>query len=149
MRTCLLLLFFAIAVACLAAQDPYIRKCTEPELRQVEKEAVTLRTWDALHDSYRKYRHCEDVDAAEGYSESKARVLVDHWDTLPRAAQLIRTDKSFRNFVLVDATMDTADIKKIKQNATHNCPSGVDNLCKELIRTADEALEENATVQKH
>jgi hypothetical protein len=143
-----LLLFFAVFVTLVAAQNPQRQVCTYAERRQVEKEAMTLRTWDALYHSYRKFRHCEDVDAAEGYSESKARVLVDHWDTLPRAAQLIRQDKSFRGFVRVDATMDTADVEKIKQNATHSCPAGLSALCKELIRTADEALEENAAAQK-
>lgn len=149
MRAHPLVLFVAVTVAYAAAQNPHGRVCTESQRQQVEKEAVKLRTWDALYDSYRRYRHCENVDAAEGYSESKARVLVDHWDTLPRVAQLINRDNTFRSFVRVDATMDTADVEKIKQNATHNCPAGLNALCRELIRTADQAIEENAAVQKH
>lgn len=38
----------------------------------------------------------------EGYSESVARILVDHWNTLPRFAQLASHDAGFHPFLIAD-----------------------------------------------
>jgi hypothetical protein len=124
------------------------KPCTEAERLQVEKEAVTLRTWDALYKSYRKFRHCDDVDAQEGYSESEARILADRWETLPRLAQLIDVDKSFGRFVGLDATMDMKDVAKIRVNAVKRCPAGLARICSKLKKDADEAIAEDAYYHK-
>ena len=129
-----------------AQQEP----CSEAEHLQVEGEADTLRSWDALFRSYRLYEHCRDVDAAEGYSESVARILVDHWETLPRLSELMKNDKSFRHFALshVDATLDMRDVRRIRTNAIQRCPEGLTELCQELRKGADAAIEEDASVRK-
>ena len=139
----ILLTFSAFHVA-LGQPSP----CTETQHRQVEIEAVNLRTWDALYSSYRKYKHCGDVEAAEGYSESKARILADHWETLPRLAQLIEKDKSFGKFVALDATMNMADVAKIKELATTRCPTGLSKLCAKLNKDAEEAIAEDTSSRK-
>jgi hypothetical protein len=125
------ILFYTMAIA---QQKP----CTQAQNIQAEEESDTLRNWDALYKSYRAYEHCRNVSAAEGYSESIARILVDHWQTLPRLAQLSRQDKRFAAFVRVDETMASEDVAKIKDNAIHHCPSGLSKLCDKLRREADE-----------
>src|SRR6516225_7917663 len=100
---------FAVALLVMPIAVPVhsqSKPCTRAEQIQVENEAVNLRTWDSLYKSYKRYGHCDDVDAAEGYSESIARILADHWETLPRLAELIQKDRSFGRFVGLDATMD-------------------------------------------
>ena len=84
----------------------------------------------------------------EGYSESIARILVDHWETLPRLAQLIDQDKSFGAFVGLGATMNMDDVAKIKLNAAQRCPGGLANLCAKLRKDADEAIAEDASAKK-
>jgi hypothetical protein len=126
------------------------KQCTPAEYRQVESEAVTLRTWDAVFKSYRHFKHCvNDADAEEGYSESIARILTDHWETLPRLAQLIRIDSEFGAFVGLDATMDMDDVAKIKDNALHHCPAGLGIICTKLSKDADTAIAEDAAVRRH
>jgi len=124
------------------------KPCTPRDRLQVEKEASILRTWDSLYRSYKRYRQCDDVDAAEGYSESKARILADHWETLPRLAELIQKDRSFSRFVGLDATMDMQDVAKIKRLATTHCPAGLKELCAKLRHDADDAIAEDAAVRK-
>jgi len=136
-------MLFAVSVT--SQQKP----CTNAEHLQVEKEAVTLRTWDSLYRSYKRYGHCDDVDASEGYSESIARILADHWETLPRLGELIQKDKSFGRFVGLDATMDMGDVAKIKELATTRCPPGLESLCSKLKHDADEAIAEDASARKH
>jgi hypothetical protein len=146
MRTLALALIAAVAFSG-SAETPK-RICSEAEQMQVEKEAVTLRSWDAFYKSYRRYRHCDDVSAAEGYSESIARILADHWRTLPRLKQLIDRDKAFGNFVTINASMNIEDVAKIRDYATNRCPAGLTALCAKLKRQTDNAIAEHASFHK-
>ncbi len=140
-------LFAICALSCGGAQAQQ-KPCNRTEYQQAEKEAVNLRSWDALYKSYRLYGRCNDVDAAEGYSESVARILVDRWETLLRLSELAEKNKNFRDFVLgrVDATLDMRDVQKIHTKAIQHCPTGLRELCKSLQRQAEIAIEEDASV---
>jgi hypothetical protein len=119
----------------IAQQTP----CSDTEAQRAEVEADTFRSWDDLYKSYRLYRRCDDGAIGEGYSESVARILVDHWITLPKLAHLARKDADFRTFVLkhVDETLNKSDVDKIKANAKNRCPSGLHHLCDDLRKQAE------------
>jgi hypothetical protein len=121
--------------------------CTDAEGQRALNQADTLRSWDALYKSYRLYRACDDGAIAEGYSESVARILVDHWSTLPRLAYLARNNVKFRQFVLghVDATLDMGDVQKIRTKAKTQCPRGLRDVCDNLANRANYALKEDAS----
>jgi hypothetical protein len=148
MQKVLPLAFIVCALSCGVAQSQQ-QPCTQAENLQAENEAVTLRTWDALYKSYRLYAHCNNVDAAEGYSESVARILTDRWETLHRFSQLAVKDRSFRDFVLshVDATLEMGDVEKIRTNAIQHCPAALSELCKDLRKEAEAAIQEDASVK--
>lgn len=129
-----LLIFGASLTIGHARQGP----CGAEEGKLAEADAETLRDWDSLQKSYAQYNNCDDGAIAEGYSESVARILVDHWETLPRLADLGKKNHSFQAFVLkhVDATINSDDIKKIAENAKTRCPSGLGGLCDDLKKQA-------------
>jgi len=120
------------------------RPCSDTENRQAENEEP--RRWDELYRVYKQYGRCNNVSAAEGFSESVARILVDHWDTLPRLARL-SANHGFRRFVLghVDATLDMEDVRRISVKATESCPQGLRPLCRDLKVQADAAIDEDAS----
>lgn len=124
-------LFFtaAVTIAC-ARQGP----CSADEAKLADTEAETLRDWDSLYKSYSQFDNCDDGAIAEGYSESVARILVNHWDTLPRLAELAKSTPAFRAFVVkhVDPTLNTDDLKKIAELAKTHCPNGLRELCGDL-----------------
>lgn len=124
-----------------AAQRP---GCSEAQASRAEDEADDLKSWDALHKSCKLYRGCDDGAIAEGYSDSVAKILANHWDTLLRLDTLSRGDAGFRKFVLrhIDATGDTKDLEKIAESAKRECPEGLGALCAEISNSADEALSE-------
>src|SRR5689334_21589902 len=101
-------------VALFAGRAAYAQNhaCTSLEGRHALEEADTLRSWDALYKSYRTFGHCDDGAIGEGYSESVARILADHWDTLPRFVQLAGKDAAFQAFVIrhLDATLNIDDL---------------------------------------
>jgi hypothetical protein len=142
-------LCFLVCCAAQAQQKP----CSQAEQDQVGNEAGSLRSWDALYKSYRQFRRCwnhaDNVDADEGYSESIARILADHWETLPRLAQLIKKDAGFGTFAGLSATMNMDDVAKIRDKALHHCPAGLSGLCAKLKKEADMAIAEDAEVKKH
>jgi hypothetical protein len=123
------------------------RPCTEVESRRALDEAGVLRSWYALYRSYKSYRQCDDGAIGEGYSESVARILVDHWNTLPQLARLARNDADFRAFVIghVDATLNMDDVEKIRRNAKAQCPARLRIVCNDLAKQADSALKEDAS----
>ena len=114
-------------------------RCRNADSRRAEVQAENLRSWDGLYKSYRLYRQCDDGAIGEGYSESVARILVDHWMTLPRLAQLARKDDEFRRFVLkhVDETLNHEDVKSIRANAENVCPTRLRHLCDDLMKQAE------------
>jgi hypothetical protein len=104
---------------------------------KAEEETDKLQTWGALYQSYRRHADCDDGAVAEGYDEVVARLLRDHWDTLPQFAVLFEKDQRFKAFVLRHVSLtslDTNDLKKVGTNAVEHCPIGQDNLCKDLRR---------------
>lgn len=125
-------------------------RCTQAELDRAEVEAGELRAWDALYRSYKLYARCNDVSAAEGYSESVARILVDHWRTLPRLAEIAHRDEGFLSFVLggVNATLDMKDVARIRLSATKACPQRLGYLCAALVKRAVLAKAEDDSVRQ-
>jgi hypothetical protein len=123
------------------------RGCGDVEGQHVFDEAITLRSWDAPYKSYKLYRQCGDGAVGAGYSESVARILSDHWNTLPELARLARKDSQFRAFVIghVDAALTMDDVRRIRTNAKTQCPMGVRTVCNDLAKQADAALKEDAS----
>ena len=113
--------------------------CSDSDARRAAAETDTIRDWGALYKSYRLYHACDDGGIAEGYSEATARILVDHWNTLPRLAYHAKRDPNFWRFVLkhVDETLDVSDVEKIRANTKEKCPTGLRVLCDELAKKAD------------
>ena len=118
--------------------------CKTADAEAAEKEADRLRSWHALHKSFLRFRQCDDGAIAEGCSESVARILVDHWDSLPRLGSISKKDNRFLQFVMnhVDATLDIKDIKTIRTNAVRHCSPERHELCHELKVAADKAQHE-------
>jgi hypothetical protein len=121
------------------------RTCTGSAARHALDEAVRLRSWQALYHSYRLYRQCDDGAIGEGYSESVARILVDHWESLQQLDDIVSTDPGFRSFVLghLDATLNMADVERVRKEAQNQCPTRLRVLCSELIKQTNSAIKES------
>ncbi len=115
------------------------RPCSDADAQRAESEADMFRSWNTLYHSYELYHQCDDGAVSEGYSESVARILVDHWETLPQLAQLAKKNPGFRHFILkhVDETLDVNDVRTISANAKTRCPNALQVLCEELRKQAD------------
>ena len=144
-RKWIIAISFSFLVTVLSARTAYAEKkpCTSEESRRAFDQADTLRSWDALYRSYKTFGNCDDGAVGEGFSESVARILVEHWDTLFRLAQIARKDGAFREFVTrhVDATLNMDDVEKIKEDARKHCPPGQRTVCTDLAKQADYALQ--------
>lgn len=138
---------FFLALLSGQAARAQVQPCTTVKAQRASDKADTLRSWDALHSSYKEFRNCDDGAIAEGYSESVARILADHWSTLRRFAQLAHTDPPFRAFVIrhIDATLNMDDVEKIKKAALTKCPTGLQTACSDIAKQTDFALKDAAS----
>jgi hypothetical protein len=143
-RKWLIAISFSFLVTVLSVQTAYAEKksCTSEESRRALDQADTLRSWDALYRSYKTFGNCDDGAVGEGFSESVARILVEHWNTLSRLAQIAKKDGAFREFVIrhVDGTLNMDDVEKIKKDARKQCPTEQQTICMDLAKQADYAL---------
>lgn len=129
----------ATLTACLflAGVSPSVAQtdaCPSEMAMKAESESSTLKTWQAVFESYKKYKRCDDGAIAEGYSSSVATLLAHHWNNLGELTRLNKQDAEFKKFVLhhVDETMSFDQATMIKQNTAQRCPSGAKELCAEV-----------------
>jgi hypothetical protein len=115
--------------------------CDEQTEVRADAEADTLKSWQAIHDSFLRYRLCDEGSIAEGYANSVVMMLVERWDQLPSLQTLIVQDDSFHKFIFrhIDATSSPQQLATIAKNAKHRCPKGLVKLCADIRRKALEA----------
>ena|SRR5581483_9214472 len=105
---------------------------------------TSQESWQALYSSFRLYHNCDDGIFAEAYSDSIARLLVDHWGRFRQFALLSQKDSRFRRFVLrhIDSTLDDDDLRTIGKNPRSRCLNGQHELCNDVRKQANLALQE-------
>jgi hypothetical protein len=120
----------------------YGKTCTEQEVIAADEAIDHLDTWSKVNEMSSQYAHCDEGEIAEGNSEAVARLLVNHWRTLPQLGVLIRHDPSLKDFVLrhINTTLDTDDLSRIATLSRSSCPTGMRSLCRELANTTEKAL---------
>ncbi len=128
-----LILFFMTSAF---ADHAAIKKCTQAEATQAEKEADSLKDWDQVYRAYKRFSHCDDGAIAEGYSDSVTKLLADDWKSFNRLLVLTNRNRGFRSFVLkhVDESAPGDSLAKIANNARSECPAGGRNLCLSIAK---------------
>jgi hypothetical protein len=146
----LLFLVLAMCTSVCGTAQSATKPCSEAQNRRAEQESDHLHSWTELLRYYRLYGHCDDVDAGEGVSDSVAKVLAHHWETLQQVSQLLATDRGFRRFIIfsVNATDDMDDVRKIRASTIDRCPTGLHEFCKDLGAQADQSIKEDAVAHK-
>lgn len=134
-------LCFVLALGLGGACHARAKACSPKEAEAADAAVDGLDSWTNVERAYKKYGHCDDGSIAEGNSEAVARLLVDHWNTLPLLAALVKRDPAFKRFVLrhIDTTLETDDLDRIGIFASTQCPPGSAPLCRELLQTAARA----------
>lgn len=126
-QTAMALLVFGALLGAEAAPQ----KCTREDAIKAETSASTLKTWQDVYSSYRRYKQCDDGAISEGYSASVADLLATHWDRVGELAKLSNAHPDFERFVLrhIDETMTMDQGNAIKDNAGRKCPAGARHTC--------------------
>jgi hypothetical protein len=130
MRMAMLVLALAFGRYALA-QEGAKRPCTEAEAAQAEKEVDSLKTWEDVYQSYKRFSQCDDGAIGEGYSDAVGKLLSDEWGRLPRLANLTNRDRGFEHFVLkhIDESLADDTLLKISRHARSECPVSGKKLC--------------------
>jgi len=113
--------------------------CTQADAIAAETQAQAT-TWPDMYASFRRYVQCDDGSVAEGFSNSVALLLSEHWDKIEELAKMGRAHHSFERFVLrhTDVTMTLDQANLIKRKAHDECPAGAKELCGRILKRMDE-----------
>ncbi|NHZ60776.1 hypothetical protein [Massilia genomosp. 1] len=133
----------AALLLCLSASPAvHAKKCTISQANAAEDLVDHLDNWEKIAQARKRFGHCDDGSIAEGMSEAVARVLVDHWDTLPTAAKLMGQDRALKPFVIrhLNTTLNGEDMEKLQALASSSCRPELKRLCADLHTAAAEAL---------
>jgi len=114
--------------------------CVE-EVAAIDAAMAGFHSWGGLHAAMLRFEGCDDGAIAEGYSDSVAKLLADHWERLSDLRELIEVDPFFQRFVVshIDATADDRDLARIVVAAKERCPENVKALCDEIGAAAERA----------
>ena len=128
------LVLFFITSAC--ASDAATKKCTKAEAMEAEKEADSLKDWDQVYRSFKRFSQCDDGAIAEGYSESITKLLVEDWKSSKRLLVLANRSRTFRRFVLkhIDETVPGDRLASIANDGRSEWPAESRNLCLSIAK---------------
>lgn len=113
--------------------------CSQATMNRLEAESDNISDWSKLRIFYHRYRAChvDDAEVTGGVSESVARILTDHWETLPAASKLFKQDPAFETFTLagINITDSTDDLDRIDKLAAEQCPTNLHVLCRKIRKS--------------
>ena len=143
MRACLAVAISLATTSTITAQGRHAParppRCSQQTLEKLESESDNIRDWPTLRTFFHRYSGChvDDAEVTEGVSESVARMLIDHWDALPKASELFKQDAPFEKFALagINITDLTEDLNRIDKLAAEHCPTDLHNLCQKIRRS--------------
>lgn len=116
--------------------------CTPEESMRAYTEASSLKNWDGVYESFKRFSHCNNeniVEAWGAFSEAVIRLLAHDWEHFDRFAALAKLNKEFERLVLkhiADQTISSDELEQVINNARMRCPSTSMQLCKEIEAVA-------------
>ena len=122
-------------------------RCTKEDSIAAASIHFYIESWAGMQELYKHYAHCDDGEAAEGFSDAVGRLLIKSWRRLPELAKLSQANPGFLKFVLrhIDSTLLPEDLARIEFKANHQCTRSQNTLCKKIAKEAKDARSEQKT----
>lgn len=119
-------------------------RCTKEDSIAAANIHFYIESWAGMKKLFENYAHCDDGQAAEGFSDAVGRLLIKNWRSLPELAKLAQANPEFLKFVLhhVDATLLPEDLARIEFKANNRCTKALNSLCKKIAKEAKYARDE-------
>jgi hypothetical protein len=133
----ILMVCFAFPSGLACAQNPKVT-CDQKTAMEAEKEALasSVKNWDGLYQSFRRFSQCDDGSVGEGYSDTVEHLLAEDWQHFDRLVSLTSTDRQFQRFVLkhIDELWSPEHARAVSRNASQHCPPKGKRLCDLIIK---------------
>ncbi|HEX8615088.1 MAG TPA: hypothetical protein VF800_27715 [Telluria sp.] len=125
----------------------HAQRCPEKDAYAASALIERLDSWEKIANSRTQYAHCDGGNLAQDKSEVVLRRLVDHWETLPELAKLIKRDPSLQPWVMsrIAKTYEPADFKQLTDQALTACPPGLAALCADLEKSVGSAYKKRVS----
>jgi hypothetical protein len=100
-----------------------------------------FQSWNAFFDFREKGECLSGAVLAEMWAEHITLLLADHWQLLPQLDSLAPLGSEKRALVLkyIDVSCPLDRCEKIRQSCKNSCPSGLDELCGQILERINTA----------
>ena len=134
--TIALLAFLGAAGVATAADKP----CAPNDLSAAEKAIDRVVNWQQLYKAWQDYRHCDQGNAGELFTEAILRLVVP-WKGIEELAGAMERDADYRAFVVKHLGSPEAkdDRESVNSRAKNNCPKGQDGFCDQIAKAVKPA----------
>jgi len=135
-----ILLLYTVLVFCILNPKDSFAVCTREQAIKADEATDTLKSWEAVHDFFKKYAECDDGGIAEGIDDGVAKLLANDWAHIAVLQKLTDADQDFGEFVLrhISMTADSSDIARANKLARNECPPNAKRICKDVKAETDE-----------
>lgn len=119
-----------------SALTAYANECSESQQRQAEQ--MQLNKWEDVYTYFKKYKQCDDAQAAEVTSEEITHVMATNWSDLKKFEMFVRKNPSFKSFVFdhINEMADYEDVEQIVTLSQNQCRSVSKSLCNEIYQAS-------------
>ena len=127
-------IFVVLFITFAGTSSSQVVGCSRADEKAADKSIDPLGSWKEIHFAYMYFKACDDGGIAEGYSDGIAKIMANHWTSLPRVKPFIKADPAFETWFIrhLDETNSYDDSMKIDRLARTACPRGMRELCIEI-----------------
>jgi hypothetical protein len=110
------------------------------------------QSWSDLHNAFSRFGKNADGVVAGAFTDRVSWLLAERWDSLNELRLLVRKDKPFERFVLLNLNeaVPADRAKKIHDNAKQECslPENI-KLCQNIIKSLEQTSVGNNRARPH
>ena len=139
----IILLFFSPIAVCVD-----VITCSEEQAIAAEGQVSDIHDWERLHIVYKEFYACDDGAISEGFSDSVANLLTNHWGDIGKLSLILNSDPDYRRFIVkhVDMLITEQQFLLIEKNV-NSCRNEMKAFCEELIVQLDRIRRESEKIK--
>jgi hypothetical protein len=126
----------ALAAIALLASIPALaadKQCTRADIGNAQRSIDKVVTWAQLRKAYTDFRHCDNGDIADQFTDALLRLVVD-WRGVEEFAAAAQKDPDYMTFLITHLQSPAAkdDRETVYARAKKECPKSLDSFCAQV-----------------
>jgi hypothetical protein len=109
------------------------KQCTRADIGNAQRAIDKVITWAQLRKAYTDFRHCDNGDIADQFTDALLRLVVD-WKGVEEFAAAAQKDPDYMSFLVTHLQSPAAkdDRETVYARAKKECPKTLDSFCAQV-----------------